>query len=212
MDCCLGRKIPVVAFDPSDKTLTIYKYFSNLILKRCYEAGLDVFRSRIMLISNGELLDNTIGMLKPTGVQVYAANTTEKNNKDYILKHLPELDAIIVADYPEKSESIIGRDSLIEIDDLIEINSDVTVIHLAGKVDARSLEFNSIKYIPKIIKPNSLNVNFSEFGIRAISDLSVGVLGAAGSFIKTKNLTMPSKGHIVSYIILNKENHGLLNF
>ena len=205
LEDCADEKIPVVAVNPNDQSLMLFRYFAHLIIKRCYEANLDVFRSRILLVGHGDLLENALSLLKAAGAQVYVAYTDRPQNENYIIKHLPEIDGIVVVDYPEKSEIIIGNEGLIKIEDLVDTNPEVKIIHLSGKVQVNPLILGRISYIPEVITQNSLNVNIQELGLRAIVESTAAVMKVAETLIKTKNRTVQQNESIVSYNIINAD-------
>ena len=203
LEDCARREIPVVAVDPGDKNLMLYKYFSHLIIKKCYEADINVFKSRILLVGCGELLENVLSFLKSVGAQVYVAYTDRDKDKTYTLKHLFDTDIIVVIEYPQKSKSIIGNDGFIKIEDILDINPELKIIHLCGKIETRSLSLGRISTIPEIITQNSLNVSIDELDSRAITEITAAVMKAAESLIKLKKRTILPGESIVSYNIIN---------
>lgn len=202
---CSKRKIPIVSVDPNDEELALYKRLAHLLVKKCSENDIDIFKSRVLLVSNGKLMDNTLSHLKACGAQVYCANTDKPQDRPYILKHLAEIDVIILADYPLKSTLVVGNEGFIRIEDILTINPEIKIIHLAGKVQTNSLNANKIFYTPENIVQNSLNVNIKELGIRAAVEIATASMKAAESLIKSKNRTILPSDSIVTYNIVNAE-------
>jgi len=200
---CSKKKISVAALDPNDQNLSLYKHIAQLIVKRCSENNIDVLRSRLLLISNGNLMDNILSHLKACGSQVYCANTDRPQDKSYILKHLPEVDAIIVADYPLKSTLVIGNEGFIRIDDILTMNPEIKIIHLAGKMQISSLNANRIYFKPENLVQNSLNVNIKEMGLRAAIEIATASMKVAESLIKSKNRSILPNDSVVTYNIIN---------
>ncbi|MDD3149608.1 MAG: hypothetical protein PHV68_02145 [Candidatus Gastranaerophilales bacterium] len=198
---CSEKQISVVAINPADYCLMLYRYFAHIIIKRCYAANLDVFRSRLLLIGNGELMENSLSLLKMTGAQVYAIYTDKQIDKDYIIKHLPEMDGIVLLDYPQKSDLIIGKNGIIEPDEIYKINPEVKIIHLCGNIEQNL----KISCVPQNVTQNSPNININEMGLRSIIETSAAVLKAAETLINKTN-SIQQKESIVSYDIVNKEN------
>ena len=116
---CTRKKISVISVNPADKNLSLYRHLANLVTTRCCERGIDVFRSRLLLVSNGELSNCLLSHLKGCGAQVYAAHTDKTQDSSYILKHLAEVDAVIIADYPIESPCVLGNDGFIRIEDIL---------------------------------------------------------------------------------------------
>lgn len=207
---CTKKKIPVVSVNPEDPNLSLYKHLAHVAIKRCYENRIDLFKSRILLVSNGELLDNILIYLKSSGAQVYIAHTDKSEDKSYILRHLQEIDAIIIADYPAKSTLSIGKEGFIRIEDLVDINPEIKIIHLAGKIQFNSLSLSKIFIAPSNITQNSLNVNINELGLRAAVELAAASMKVAESLIKLKNRTILSSDSVISYNIINAEGPVIL--
>ncbi|EKE02371.1 MAG: hypothetical protein ACD_20C00395G0001 [uncultured bacterium] len=212
---CVKKKIPVVAVDPNDHNLQLYRQLAHMVVKRCCENNIDILKSRLLLISNGSLADNILSHLKSCGAQVYCANTDKPQDRSYILKHLPEVDAVIVADYPLKSTLVVGNEGFIRIEDILNINPEIKIIHLAGKMQANSLTANRIYYKPENLIQNSLNVNIKEMGLRAAIEIATASMKIAESLIKIKNRTILPNDSVVTYNIINADGPvvlGRVNF
>ena len=209
LKACTERKIPVISVNPNDPNLMLNKYFAHSILKRCYDAGIEIFRSRILLIGNGDLLENTLSLLKLNGASVYAAYIDKPQIENYTLKHLPDIDAVIVIDYPQSGELIIGNSGIIKIADLIELNPDVECIHFSGKIEANILKFGGIAVTPAttpgFIAKNTINVNKDEISLMALVDSTTASMKAAESLIKSTNRTILPNESIISYDIINAD-------
>lgn len=202
-EACTDKKIPVVAVNPADYSLMLYRYFAHIIVKRCYQVNLDVYRSRLLLIGHGDMLDNTMSHLKMSGAQVYAVHTDKEIDKAYISKHLPEMDAIVLVDYPNKGGNLLGYDSAINIDELMEINPDIKVIHVSGKVTDHAIVSSKISFTPQILTSTQLNIAPNEIGLRLICEASTATLKAAEAMLLNKNNSLQKSESIVSYDIVN---------
>lgn len=202
---CAKRKIPVAMVNPSDHNLMLYKYFAHVISKRCYLAGLDIFRSKILLVGNGELLESSLSHLKTSGAHIYAAHTDRPQDQDYILKHLCEVDAIVVADYPQKAGLVIGNNGFIKTADILNCNSDVKIIHLSGKIDTSMLDIHRINYSPSMGCHSGLNINIAEMGMKAVCDITAACLKTVECLVKSKNRTMLPDEAELAYDIVNSD-------
>lgn len=200
---CTNKKIPVVSVNPNDSNLMLYKYISQVILKRFNEINLDLFRSRTLIVGYGELFESVLSLLKTCGSYVYAANLEKMQDKSYIIKHLADMDSIVVVDYPQKYGNIIGTDGFITIEDILNINPEVKIMHLAGKIQTNPLNLGKIFYMPERIKQNSLSINEYDLGLRAIIDTSAATMKAAETLIKIKNRSVLSADSVISYNIVN---------
>jgi len=212
---CAQRKIPVIAVDPDDKNLMLNKYFAHLVIKRCFQADLNILNSRILLVGSGELMETILSLLKTMGAVVYAAYTDKPQDQLYILKHLHEAEIVIVADYPQKSELVIGNNGFINIGDLADINPEARIVHISGRMEINPLAFNRVFYTPEVITQNSLNVNAGNIGIKALSDVTAAIMKVAQTLIKSRNRSLLPGESLLSYNIINAEGPvilGKINF
>jgi hypothetical protein len=207
---CSRRNIKIIGVEPDNKNLSLYKHLAHVVTKRCSEAGVDVLGSKLLLISNGELSDNILSHLKNCGAQVYVAHTDNNQDKSYILKHLEEVDAVIVADYPLMSSLVIGNEGFIRVEDILNVNPEVKIIHLAGKMQPNALSLNRISYWPNSIVQNTLNVNIKELGLRTSVEIVAASMKAAESLIKLKDKSVLLCDSIVTYNIVNERTPVLL--
>jgi hypothetical protein len=212
LEACSKARISVAGIDPEDKNLNLYKYFSHIILKRCYEAGLDVYKSHVLLIGHGNLLDSSLQLLKVAGAIVYSCNIQTSIDQAFLLKRLPELDAIIVMDYPQTSKQVIGSKGSISISDIVDLCPNVKVIHFSGKLEENSLTFGKIKYFPAKITQNSINLNIRELGEKGLVEIATVCLKVADNLIKSGTSSMHINDSIVIYKILNKAQPVLLSW
>ncbi|OGI00495.1 MAG: hypothetical protein A2104_01155 [Candidatus Melainabacteria bacterium GWF2_32_7] len=200
----------VVGIDPDDKNLNLYKYFSHILLKRCYEAGLDVYKSRLLLVGHGNLLDSSLQLLKAVSATVYSCNIQKNLEQFSFIKRLSEIDAIIVMDYPQTSEQVIGSKGLISISDIVDLCPNLKIIHFSGKLEETSLNLGKIKCFPDKITQNSINLNIRELGEKGLVEITTACLKVADSFIKSNTSSMQINDSIVIYKVLNKVQSILL--
>ena len=212
LEACNKERASVVGIDPDDKNLNLYKYFSHIILKRCYEAGIDVYKSRVLLVGHGSLLDSSLQLLKAAGAIVYSCNIKASLDHAFVLKRFPELDAIIVIDYPQTSMQIIGSKGVISISDIVDLCPNAKIIHICGKLEENSLNFGKIKYFPATINSNSINLNIRELGERGLVEIATACLKVADNLIKSNESSMNINDSVVTYKILNKINPVLLGW
>jgi hypothetical protein len=205
LDGCAKKEIPVIAVDPNDKNLMLNKYFAHLAIKRCFQANMDILNSRILLVGSGELMEATLSFLKTMGAVVYVAYTDRPQDQLYILKHLHEVDAIIVTDYPQRTEVVIGNNGFIDIESLTDINPEVRIVHISGRMEINPLAYNRVFYTPEIITQNSLNINANDIGLKALSDITAAVMKVAQNLIKSKSRSLLPGESLVSYNIINAE-------
>jgi len=201
---CSKKGISVIAVDPGDKNLSLYRYFANIVLKRCYEAGISVFKSKIVILGTGELMESIISLLNSCGAQIYAAHADNPESQNYVTKHLREADGLILADYPPKSGMLVGNEGLIKILDLTEINPDVKIIHIAGKVQTHSLSLSNISFVPEVITQSSINFDITKADITMLSNCMAAVLKAAEERLELNK--KPGGSPVIPFVKYNDLN------
>lgn len=200
----------VVGIDPEDQNLNLYGYYSHLILKRCYEAGLDVYKSKLLLIGHGNLLDMSLQLLKAAGAVVYSCNVKKSSDSSHLLKYMPELDGIIAMDYPSTSQQLIGSKGVISISDIVDLCPNIKLIHFSGKLEESSLTFGKLRCYPAKITQNSINLNIRELGEKGLVETATACLKVADNFIKSGINALQLNDSIVIYKRLNKSHPVLL--
>lgn len=178
------RKVPIVAYNMGEQLLDLYQQLSHIIVKRCYKMDVDVFKSKILLVGHGNLINSTLSLFKSMGAMVYVSNTGLPFDQSYILKHLKEIDVIIVMDYPKQNIQIIGSEGVVDIGDIVDLNPLVKILHISGEIETGSLKMAGINYYPQEINQESLNINLKELGERGIVELGVNCLKLAENKLK----------------------------
>ena len=207
---CRSKDLSVIGLDIENPKIGFYQQLSHIIIKRCHNLGIDVFKSKILLLGNGSFLNCTLSLLKSAGAVVYAYNTESSADQSYILKHLKELDAIIVMDYPQTKNQIIGSEGIISICDIVDLCPLVKVIHICGKTETGSLKLGKISYSPENITQDTLNLNIKELGERGITEIAAASLKIAENFLKLGKNTLNLNDSVVTYKLLGNKSSLLL--
>ncbi|OGI03818.1 MAG: hypothetical protein A2Y25_07360 [Candidatus Melainabacteria bacterium GWF2_37_15] len=179
-----AKKIPVLNHNPEDQRLDLYQHLSHIVLKRCYKHGIDIFRSKILLVGHGTFLNTTLSLLKSLGAMVYVCNTGLPFDQTYVLKHLKDIDVIIAMDYPKQEIQVIGSKGVIEIGDIVDLSPFVRILHISGEIETGSLKLGGIRYYPDEINQESLNVSINELGERGQVEIAVNCLKLAENYLK----------------------------
>ncbi len=207
----LQRKdISIIGLDSQDTRLAMYQRFSHIIMKKCYNLGIDIFKSKILLVGHGDFLSCALSLLKSVGAVVYTYNTNTSADQSYVLKHLKDLDLIIAMDYPLTGRQIIGSAGVISISDIVDSCPFVKVLHISGKIETGSLKFGNIKYLPENPDQQGLNLNMNELGERGIVELATLSLKIAEDFLKSGKTSLTSGESVVTYKLLNNTSSLLL--
>lgn len=198
------KDLSIIGINPEDPKLGLYQRFSHMIIKRCHDLGIDIFKSKMLLLGHGDFLNCTLSLLKSAGAVVYTYNTETTSDQSYILKHFKELDAIIIMDYPQTDKQIIGSKGIISICDIVDYCPLVKVLHVCGKTETTSLKLGKISYFPEDIEADSMSLSRKELGERGITEISVLSLKVAEDFLKLGKKSLTSGESVVTYKLLNK--------
>ncbi len=201
---CNQKNISVLGLNPADPKIGLYQQLSHIIIKRCYKQGIDIFRSKILLAGNGDFLTCALGVLKSTGAVVYAYNTNSSSDQSYVLKHLKDLDAVIVMDYPQTEKQIIGSAGVISICDLVDLCPLVKILHICGKIETGSLKHGNIEHFPENLVQDSINVNIEELGERGVTELATANFKIAEDFLRNDKKYLQTDNSVVTYKLLTK--------
>jgi hypothetical protein len=159
---CWRRGIPVLGTNEEHSALRIFDYIGHLCLKVLFEAEIEVFRSKILLIGDNRFSRNMVKTLTAVGAAVYwmaSARTEEvkqlggtKISSDLeepeTQNSIRDCDAVIVNTYPNPNAAI-GERGMISTTRLKELTPGTTIIQFNGYVERESLKKWAFAYLPK---------------------------------------------------------------
>jgi len=170
---CKRLSIPVLGTDEHHPDLRIFEYIGHLALKLLFEAEIEVFLSNIVVFGRGEFADNTRKTLKAAGARVDYLQTHEDIiiERDKVFHCLEKSDAIVVIDHHSREE-LIGPKGKISVEDIVSINSGLTVVHICGAVSQTSLQEQGVKCWPQCFAPfGHMSVGADYLGPKPLIDL-----------------------------------------
>jgi len=179
------KKIPVISHNPEDQRFDLYQQLTHIVLKRCYRLGIDIFRTKMLLVGHGNFLNTALGLLKSMGAMVYVCNTGLPFDQSYVLKHLKDIDVIVAMDYPAQDNQIVGSNGVVDIGDIVDLCPFVRVMQVSGEIEVGSLKLGGVRYYPEQVANESLNVNIKELGERGVVELAVNCLKLAENHLKS---------------------------
>lgn len=144
IEYCLKKGIRVMGTNENYPGLDVFNFSGPLAIKMLFDSGIEVFKSKIIIISGdkfGKVIYDTLISISEDVVLL-----TEINNENIEL--IKDADALVVADYTSK-ECFLGKESEITVEKLRELSNSITVVQFAGLVDIDELEKNKISFYPK---------------------------------------------------------------
>lgn len=210
LDYCTQKGIKIAVLNPNSKDLNLFKYISHLVLKRLYLNNIEVYKSKILILGSGEIFENLLSLLKSVGANVFAASTSKKEDKNYVLKHIVDAEALIISEYPIFQNCIIGNNCFLDISDIVDKNPELKIMHLCGKIEMNSLRLSGLEYYPDSIVQNTLNLNIKEIGFNVFCGTAAAVMKTAECLIKYPQKSIQLNDSVISYKVANSREVSLM--
>ncbi len=145
IDYCREKGIKVMGTNENYTGLDVFNFSGSLALKMLFDAGIEVYKSNIVILSNDKFGNVIFNSLVNAGANVILLKELTRENIDY----LHGADALMVADYTSEKYFIGKNNVLLTGERLKRLSPHVTVIQFAGLVDTNDLIENNINYYPE---------------------------------------------------------------
>lgn len=144
IDYCRKKGITVMGTNENYPGLDVFNFSGPLAVKMLFDAGIEVYKSKIVIASGdhfGDVIYNTLSALSSEVVLL-----RDLSEDSYEL--LKNIDALIIADYTSPKYFIGENDSGITAQKLKSLSNFVTIIQFAGIVDIQDLQRNQLSFYP----------------------------------------------------------------
>lgn len=190
IDYCKQKTINVMGTNENYSGLDVFKFSGPLALKMLFDVGVEVYKSKIVIISDdnfGKVIYDTLSKISSDVVLVRYLN-----EKNYDL--LKNVDALIIADYTS-NRCFIGKNTVgISAEKLKSLSNFITVIQFAGIVDIDDLKENNISFYPDYKVGNSrMGKTLAYLGAKPIIDLHCAGLKVGEIMHKNDELYLINK-------------------
>jgi len=135
---CKKHSIPVLGTCETDVRLMIFKYVGLLALKLLFEVEIEVFGSKILIVSSGVFLSEIKKVLSDNGANLYTYNPFESKDSDELKEYLKITDAVVVAEQICTDVLISDADGHISTADLS--GSCPEIVHISGIIDYEAID------------------------------------------------------------------------
>ena len=173
LDECRRLGICVLGTNEHHPDLQIFEYIGPLALKLLFEAGIEVFRSTLLVIGSGEFADHVVRAAGAAGAQCSRLKP-ESIEQDSVLKirdAITRLDAVIIVEHNDR-RVLIGNNGPIKPDELHSLNPALTVVHICGEVQRNELCVLGLNCWPERFAPaGHMSVATDYVGPKPIVDL-----------------------------------------
>ncbi len=165
---CKSKNIPVMATNEDAIGLEVFDNVGLLCIKMLFELEIEVYKSKIVVVSGDKFGKVIEKYLKAVGTEVYLIeNLKYEENR----RQLEDCDVLVIADYIDKS-TLIGNDGQISGIELIELSRKICVVQFAGDVDIDELDRYDIPYFPKNrVGTSRMGMTLAELGPKPVIDL-----------------------------------------
>lgn len=168
INACKSRNIPVMATNEDFIGLEVIDSVGPLCIKMLFELEIEVYKSKIVIVSGDKFGKIIKKYLKAIGAEVYLIeNLKSQENRRY----LEDCDALVAADY-RGDNILIGDGGQISGNELVELSRKISVVQFAGDVDIYELDKYNISYFPKTrVGKYRMGMTMAELGPKPVIDL-----------------------------------------
>ena len=204
LGACEARDIAVIATNEDYPGLEVFDFSGPLALKLLFEAEIEVYQSRIGVVSTDKFGRVIASCLGKVGADV---QRFDRLAGAQVEEFLEKADAIILADYCSP-DLFIGQGGQMEVERLRAIAPGIVVVPFAGRVDTKALEQAGIWCLDHAGEESArMARTFSHLGVKPVIDLHCAGLKVAEIAVRqraenatdaTLNTALGSRGHTVS--------------
>jgi hypothetical protein len=162
---CRAKGIVVLATNEDHPAVNVFAYSGWVALKMLLDAGLEAYKSRILIVSHdkfGMVISDTLSRAGIAAILVESLRG---------IRDIEDMDAILIADYC-REKSIIGPDGQIGAPELAQRAPRATVIQFAGRVDLDGLKRAGMAVFPGCeLGPHRMARTLAALGPRPVIEL-----------------------------------------
>lgn len=183
LESCYKKGISVMGTNEDHPALETFKYCGYLCLKMLFELQIEVYKSKIVILSNDKFGNTIEKTLRANGSTTFLVKELRTDTNRQYLK---SADAVVVADYTS-SDIFIGNNGHISTRELFELSPAICVIHFAGKIDIKELQKFGIPCFPNsTIGSYKMSMTLADLGPKPIIELHCAGLKIGEMMVKSK--------------------------
>jgi hypothetical protein len=172
---CRAKGISVLGTDEDTPGVDVFSYSGWLCQKMLFDAQIEIYKSKIVLVSSDKFGCVIEQQLRRAGIWVRLVPSLGKIDEE----ELASADAVVVADY-SRDGIIIGQNGDITASYLARVTPSVTVIQFAGRVDVSHLKEYGIRVYPGIeLSAHHMGLTLAGLGPRPVIELHTAGLRVA---------------------------------
>lgn len=158
----LQRGIPVLGVNEQHHALKIFDYIGHLCMKILFEAELEIFRSKIVVVGDNKFGKNIIKTLATAGADILCTTSFDPRligklggikignsiREERAQQNIKDCDALIVNTYPDQS-TVIGESGDISPTRLSELSPETVIVQFNGLIDRKSFDGYRFTCLPR---------------------------------------------------------------
>lgn len=185
VEACWESDIPVVGTDESDPRVRTQEYVGLLPVKLSLTNDIEVMGNSYLVVGGGRMAKHSAEKLRVLGANVRRIDPDETSDLPADVD-ISKLDAVVVVDHRIDKE-LLGADSFIEVDDLEQQGSGVTIIHICGPTNQELLTESTIKTVPEHpADPGHMSYTTGDLGPTPVIKLHTAGLAAGEVAVRTQ--------------------------
>lgn len=189
LDACREKGIPVAGTNEDFPGLDLFTFAGPICMKMLFEVGVEVYKSKIIIISHDKFGESIKSYLIKAGAEVgLFTDLASVKSREF----LRGADVLLLADYIG-NELLIGLGGQIAAAEIKEISPSVTVVLFAGLANTAELAKEEILYNPQpVVRERRMYHVFADLGPKPHIDLMTAGLKVGELMIKNKRCLVRS--------------------
>jgi hypothetical protein len=181
---CAAAGIPVIATNERHPRLRLFEYVGVLAVKLLLESGVEIVRSRIVIVGSDPFGDAVETKLVALGAKTRRAARAGTGSLDAdVGRFVQDADAVVVVEHRDRRE-MVGDDGGIRAERLV---GGCRLIHIAGRVDERALARAGVhKHPDRIVAPGYMTLATDYVGPRPVIELHAAGLRVAADAVRCR--------------------------
>ncbi len=150
---CRENEILVLGTNEKHPSVDVLSYVGAIAIKLVLEAGVEVYKSKIVVLGSGDFANDSQRLLTSAGANVFVIPVSKKGfDTEKLKKQLKDADVLLIAEHICRLE-LIGRGARVQGKDIKSINPGVVIVHISGNVDQVDLKDEGVFMHPGEFAP-----------------------------------------------------------
>jgi hypothetical protein len=204
---CEENDVLVLGTDETHPDLDLFPYVGTLAVKLLLESGLEVRRSRVLVVGGGVFGQHVVVALQAAGAAVAQLCQNDRGSMvtdawrgetlgdSRVRELLRQADAVVFAEH-ESEEQLVGAQGAVTTAEVAQLNPVLRLVHISGLVDAAGLRAAGLHMVPAHVsdRPRTMSVTTGYLGPRPVVELHTAGLKVGEVMARARRATGDLKG------------------